>query len=625
MHSLEATTLNGYSITQLLNQGNTSTVYEALQVNLNRHVALKVISSELAMDSDYIEDFTRQSQALAALNHNHIVQTFDAGNADGHHYIAMELVNGGDFKTLIEQEDLIDELHALQSMLKIAEGLNFAFEENNLTHGDIKPANILISSDGKPKLTDLGLARLGNHIFSEAMDPHPYYLAPEIITNNWDDTSPCADIYSFGQTIFHMITGAPAFDGEDFDEITNMHLEYELPDPTDYNSDIHPETTLFLNALCTESPEERPQTWSEVILKIKKLIKHIKQSKTRSLASNSSRRHSREKTSLLKPTLISACVLAAIIGVLLSITPPKTVYLNEIQPKLGNIPALESLNLLEDFVYRYGKKGEDIAGSQLLYYRRLAKFTSPLSETKLVQLQSDIESIKNSDDIAKSITTNKFTSSSGLTMHLPLHNDIRNYAGRFDLQAGRPQSFINQTNHGTALSVQRNFKYQASHKVVDHLSHGLSVSLWCKVKHGKSIILGVNGLMRISLDDGRVKFSIKAGNESQKSVAISTASLKAEQWHHLVISYPGLGGGKTKIWIDNKESALHQWSNSITKDYTPRDNSSLYSGAIIQLNKIRFYNRPLDQHNATELYKEQGSTELELLSKSFYQYLDQNR
>ena len=353
--------------------------------------------------------------------------------------------------------------------------------------------------------------------------------------------------------------------------------------------------------------------------KITRTIKQIKAGKTRSLTPKSSRHTPRESASpVSKSIIIASCIIAALIVLLLNITPPKTIYLNEIKPQLGKIPAAESLELLENFVYRYGDKGEQIAGTQLRYYKRMNQFTPALVENKLDKLQNEVTTFESAADWKKAITTSSFRASSGLTLHLPLDKDLRNHAGRFDLTPQYPAQFIPYKGVDKALHVDKNFKYESSHPLIDELSNGLSISLWTYVQHNKSIILGVNGLLRLSLDEGRLKFAIKAGNESQRSVAVTKERLGIGKWLHIAVSYPGLGGGRTKFWINGNQCPLESWDNSISKDYSPKEPASLYTAALISLNNIRFYNRPLDTSDVQLLFHEKQATELEKASAAFY-------
>ena len=165
----EGREIGGFRIDKAIGHGNMGIIYRAIQINLNRPVALKVLFKTVAEDQDFVRSFFREAQAAAAFTHQNIVQAFDVGQSDdGIYYFAMELIDGGDISLQLKQTGIYDPVDALEKMLGVADGLDYGSTLRKLTHGDIKPANIMITKNGTFKLADLGLARMGGEIQGES-------------------------------------------------------------------------------------------------------------------------------------------------------------------------------------------------------------------------------------------------------------------------------------------------------------------------------------------------------------------------------------------------------------------------------------------------------------------------
>jgi serine/threonine-protein kinase len=177
------TRIAGYCIEAEIGHGAMAVVYRAKQLNLDRPVALKILSDELAANHEFVSRFFNEARAAAALSHPHIVQAYDAGIADGGiHFFAMEYVEGETLLQRIRHQGHIRPGPGIALAIDIADALNYGWLRQGLTHGDIKPENIMINQAGESKLADFGLAKVAGHDFTGTeILLTPLYAAPETI------------------------------------------------------------------------------------------------------------------------------------------------------------------------------------------------------------------------------------------------------------------------------------------------------------------------------------------------------------------------------------------------------------------------------------------------------------
>ena len=195
-----------------LGKGGMGAVYKAYDETLGRTVALKVMQQSIGQDRVFVEQFLQEARALAAINHPHIVQIYSYGEENGQPYIVMELVDGNRLDHLQEKHKALDEAFVLQTAIQIIQGLQAA-NAAGMTHGDIKPANILYDKAGSAKVADFGLARFkGERPKPGEVWGTPYYVAPEVVKGQAPDAG--SDIYSLGGTLYHVLTGEPPFNCE---------------------------------------------------------------------------------------------------------------------------------------------------------------------------------------------------------------------------------------------------------------------------------------------------------------------------------------------------------------------------------------------------------------------------
>ena len=231
----------GYKLIGRLGAGAMATVYKARQLSLNRLVAVKILPKKFSLNPEFVKRFYAEGRAAAKLNHPNIVAALDVGRHGDTHYFIMEYVEGHTVYEHLVKEGPYSEAEALAIAIQVAQALNHAHKAG-LIHRDVKPKNILITNDGVAKLADMGLARaVSDREAAEAEAGKafgtPYYIAPEQIRGKVN-IDLRADIYSFGCTLFHMVTGRVPFEGPDISSILLKHLDEPAVPPDHINHQL---------------------------------------------------------------------------------------------------------------------------------------------------------------------------------------------------------------------------------------------------------------------------------------------------------------------------------------------------------------------------------------------------
>lgn len=266
--SLIGRQLGDYRILSRLGRGGMAQVYLAEQRSLARLVALKVLKPDLAKDPSYILRFKNEARAAAALVHSNIVQIFEVGETEGLHYIAQEYVAGMNLSQYLRRHGGVSALMAVNVMTQIAAALKKA-KALGVVHRDIKPENIMLSTEGEVKVADFGLARLtsGNQRSDLTQIGitmgTPLYMSPEQIEGWAVDHR--ADLYSFGVTCFHMLTGQPPFRGENPISIAIQHAKEAPPPIAAQRPDLPIALIQIVERLMAKRAEDRYQNAGEVL------------------------------------------------------------------------------------------------------------------------------------------------------------------------------------------------------------------------------------------------------------------------------------------------------------------------------------------------------------------------
>jgi serine/threonine protein kinase/beta-lactam-binding protein with PASTA domain len=259
-----------YEIIGRIGTGGMADVYKAKDHKLNRFVAVKVLKQEFREDKAFISKFRVEAQSAAGLAHPNIVNVYDVGEDHGISYIVMELVEGISLKEYIDKKGRLAVREATSIAMQVCMGLEAA-HRNGIVHRDVKPQNIIISTDGKVKVTDFGIARAAtsNTINSSVMGS-VHYSSPEQARGGYSDYK--SDIYSLGISMYEMLTGTVPFDGDSTVAIAIKHLQEELPSPRKYVPDL-PKSTVDIILKCTQkSPDRRYNDMAELIRDLKESL-----------------------------------------------------------------------------------------------------------------------------------------------------------------------------------------------------------------------------------------------------------------------------------------------------------------------------------------------------------------
>ncbi len=225
-----------YEVLEKIGAGGMSDVYKAMDHSLGREVAVKVLKQEFAVDSGFVSKFRQEAQAAAGLEHPNIVNIYDVGAENGMYYIVMEYVEGITLKTYISKKGQLTYNEVISIAIQVGRGIEAAHKKE-IVHRDIKPQNIIISKEGKVKVTDFGIARAAtsNTINADIMGS-VHYSSPEQARNGYVTYQ--SDIYSLGIVMYEMCTGRVPFDGDTTVAIALQHLQGEMVPPSRYAPEL---------------------------------------------------------------------------------------------------------------------------------------------------------------------------------------------------------------------------------------------------------------------------------------------------------------------------------------------------------------------------------------------------
>lgn len=242
------------------------TIYLAKHQTIDRFVAIKFLSPSLTANPLYADRFLREAQAAGKLSHPGIVSLFDAGCHNDDYYIVMEHVDGRDLHAVVSEQGVLSVADAAAIVSKAAEALGYAHGEGFI-HRDVKPENLLYSTEGVVKVCDLGLAKqLGEDglITQRGMIMgSPNYMAPERLSCS-PDIDARVDIYSLGATLFFLLTGRIPYEGTP-PVIMAKHLTAPLPDPREVRPDLSEEICAVIRKMMEKDPANRYQSMGEVV------------------------------------------------------------------------------------------------------------------------------------------------------------------------------------------------------------------------------------------------------------------------------------------------------------------------------------------------------------------------
>lgn len=252
-----------YAVLSKIGAGGMADVYKGRDQMLNRYVAIKVLKKQYKEDENFVRKFRSEAQAAAGLIHPNIVNVYDVGEDRGLNYMVMELVEGITLKEYIERKGRLSHKETISIAIQMCSGIGAA-HASGIIHRDIKPQNIIISKDGKVKVTDFGIAKAitSNTVSTNAMGS-VHYTSPEQARGGFSDQR--SDIYSIGITLFEMVTGQVPFDGETTVEVAMKHLQQEITPPSELVPDI-PYSLEQIILKCTQKSSERRYESTEALI-----------------------------------------------------------------------------------------------------------------------------------------------------------------------------------------------------------------------------------------------------------------------------------------------------------------------------------------------------------------------
>jgi serine/threonine-protein kinase len=263
--------IGGYRIVDRLGRGGMGTVYKAEQIDLQRLVALKVISEEHTKDEDFVQLFVHEARAAAKLNHPNIVQVYDVKRHGALYYFSMEFVAGGSVQDVLNKQRKVPVDQAVPWVADAARGLDYAHKKG-IVHRDVKPDNLMIAETGTVKIGDMGLARgLNEKVGPEeetSVIGTPHYIAPEQVLGRPADFR--CDIYSLGATAYRMLTGVTPFQAPSVRDLVNKKVREDAPPAHELNAEVPQALSNILSRMMVRDPDRRYQTMAEVVAALEK-------------------------------------------------------------------------------------------------------------------------------------------------------------------------------------------------------------------------------------------------------------------------------------------------------------------------------------------------------------------
>lgn len=259
-----------YEIVDKVGSGGMADVYKAKDQRLNRYVAIKILKQEYSNDAKFVAKFRAEAQSVAGLSHPNIVNVYDVGEDDELYYIVMELVEGITLKKFIEKKGSLDVNEAIGIGIQIAQGMEAA-HDNHIIHRDIKPQNIIISKEGKVKVTDFGIAKAAtsNTITSNAMGS-VHYISPEQARGGYSDEK--SDIYSLGVTMYEMLSGGVPFEGDSTVTVALSHIQDDALPVDEVVGQVPHSLSKIVQKCMQKKPEMRYLTAASLISDLKRAV-----------------------------------------------------------------------------------------------------------------------------------------------------------------------------------------------------------------------------------------------------------------------------------------------------------------------------------------------------------------
>ncbi len=250
-----------YELLEEIGEGGMAHIYKAQDLKTHQLVAIKVLREEFSHNADFVSRFFQEAKAMQRVRHTNIVQVYALDTDNGSPFIVMELVDGPTLKEILKSKGKLPIAQSVRTMLNLCEALQTA-HDNGVIHRDIKPHNILVTSEGTPKITDFGIAKFvkdaSTNLFGDNVVGSVHYIAPEQASGG--ETDEKTDIYSLGITLFEMLTGSLPFEGSNSVDVVIQHIQDSIPSPRELNPEVPYSLAACVIKACAKDPKQRYQT-----------------------------------------------------------------------------------------------------------------------------------------------------------------------------------------------------------------------------------------------------------------------------------------------------------------------------------------------------------------------------
>jgi len=247
-----------YRLVAQQGSGGMAVIYKAIDEDLERTVALKILRPSLTNDEEFLKRFRNEARNVANLSHPNIVTVFDVGSYDNTHYIVMEYIDGSDLKKLIRKDKVLTPDVALDLAIQICAGIGFAHRAG-LVHADVKPQNVLLTRSRQVKVTDFGIAQAFSNTQPQERQAvvwgSPHYFAPEQAKG--EKPTPASDVYSIGVVMFEMLSGQLPFSGSSQQELAMAHIKDPVPSLTEVAPQVPEALSGIVQKVMSKEPEQR--------------------------------------------------------------------------------------------------------------------------------------------------------------------------------------------------------------------------------------------------------------------------------------------------------------------------------------------------------------------------------
>ena len=373
-----------YEIVKSIGEGGMANVYLAVDLILNRKVAIKILRGDLANDEKFIRRFQREALAASSLSHPNIVEMYDVGEDNGNYYIVMEYIEGKTLKQLLKKRGHLTVGEAVDIMLQITDGMVHA-HDSYIIHRDLKPQNIMIQEDGQIKITDFGIAMALNSTQltqTNSVMGSVHYLPPEQAAGKGATFK--SDIYSLGILMYELVTGKLPFKGENAVEIALKQMKEPIPSVREEDESIPQSVENIILKACAKNPKNRYENAREMYYDLCKCldeenahveklkyaypefddaVKSLKEDKKEEKEDIEIKKVDEEKKPMNKVAWIigSIVTLLVVAGVVLLLLMPQLTKVPDVKvPDVTNMTVLEAEQTLEKLGFEVSTIVEEV-------------------------------------------------------------------------------------------------------------------------------------------------------------------------------------------------------------------------------------------------------------------------